>query len=378
MKPREQSRFTLEAQCPVTGARAGWLETAHGTVRTPAFMPVGTQAAVKAAGPDELTEIGAEMILGNTYHLSLRPGEEVVGDAGGIQSFMGWNRPVLTDSGGFQVFSLADLRKLDDRGALFRSHLDGSELFFSPERSMEIQQRLGSDIAMCFDECVAYPAAEEEAQTGVTRTIRWAERCLEAHHREDQQLFGIVQGSVYPELRRQCARELVRLPFPGFAVGGLSVGESHDEMYETLDAVVPELPAGKPRYLMGVGYPPNLVEGVARGIDMFDCVLPTRNARTSTLFTWEGRKNLRNSAYARDFSPLDPQCGCYCCRNFSRAYLRHLYKAGEILAARLGTIHNLTFFQRLMEAMRASILEGGFPAFRRDTMRRFRDGGYIP
>jgi queuine tRNA-ribosyltransferase len=365
--------FRVIATCPVTGARAGELYTAHGVVETPVFMPVGTQATVKAMAPFELAEMGTSILLGNTYHLSLRPGEALIAEAGGLHRFMGWNRPILTDSGGFQVFSLATSRKISDEGVAFRSHLDGSLHFLSPERSVAIQEQLGSDIAMCFDECVPYPVSREASLRAVERTLVWARRCREVHVREDQLLFGIVQGSVYAEQRIDCARRLVEMDFPGLAIGGLSVGEPHEEMYRMLDTVMPFMPTTRPRYLMGVGYPPNLVEGVARGVDMFDCVLPTRNGRNGTVFTSEGRLNIKNLEFSRDFSPLDPECDCYVCRTYTRAYLRHLYKAGEILSSRLCTWHNIHFLLRLMRRMRGAILGGTFPEFRRDFLSRFKD-----
>ena len=365
--------FRLLAECPVTGARAGEYSTPHGTLRTPVFMPVGTQATVKAMAPLELEQMGAQILLGNTYHLFLRPGEDLVERAGGLHRFMDWPRPILTDSGGFQVFSLAELRTLSDEGVVFRSHRDGSRHLMTPERSVKIQEKLGSDIAMCFDECVPYPSTPEASREGMERTLRWAVRCREAHARPGQDLFGIVQGSVYEDQRVLCARELVRLDFPGYAIGGLSVGESHGEMYRILDCLAPEMPRTKPRYLMGVGHPANLVEGIARGVDLFDCVLPTRNGRNGTVFTSTGRLNVKNQALAEDFRPLDETCDCYVCRHYTRAYLRHLYKAGEILAARLCTWHNLHFLLSLVEGARNAILEGTFPAYREAFHARFDD-----
>ncbi|MGC9373354.1 MAG: tRNA guanosine(34) transglycosylase Tgt, partial [Thermovirgaceae bacterium] len=290
-------RFRIEASCEKTGARAGVLETAHGPVKTPVFMPVGTRAAVKAMAPFELKAIGAQVILSNTYHLYLRPGPEVIAQAGGLHRFMGWDRPILTDSGGFQVFSLSDLREVTDQGVHFQSHLDGSRHFLTPELAVWIQEQLQSDIAMCFDECAPYPCSEKESARAVDRTIDWAKRCRAAQKREDQLLFGIVQGSVFAHQRRRCVESLAEIDFPGYGIGGLSVGEPHENMYEMLDETTPILPPGKPRYLMGVGYPPNLVEGVARGVDMFDCVLPTRLGRNGTVFTWTGRMNIKNSIY---------------------------------------------------------------------------------
>ena len=377
MSAKAPLEFVVDAVCPVTGARAGRVVTQHGEIPTPVFMPVGTQASVKAMAPFELEEIGAKIILSNTYHLHLRPSGELVRAAGGLHNFMRWNHPILTDSGGFQVFSLASLGRISDEGVVCKSHLDGSTHFMSPEWSMETQLHLGSDIAMCFDQCAPYPCSREEAEEAVRRTTLWAGRSLEAHSRgigeaPHQALFGIVQGSVHEDLRLRSAAELIPLDFPGYAVGGLSVGEPAEEMYRILDVLNPVLPASKPRYLMGVGRPDNLVEGVARGIDMFDCVLPTRNGRNGTLLTPEGAMNIKKKQYERDFSPVDPECDCYACRTFTRAYLRHLYRAGEILAMRLCSWHNLRYLVRLGERMRAAILEGTFPEFRREFRARFR------
>jgi queuine tRNA-ribosyltransferase len=355
--------YELIKQCSKTGARAGFIHTPHGTFETPMFMPVGTQATVKAMSPDELQSIGAGIILSNTYHLYLRPGHELVQEAGGLHSFMNWNRGILTDSGGFQVFSLSDLRKISEDGVKFRSHIDGSEQFLSPERATEVQMALGADIIMAFDECIPYPADYDYAKNSMLRTTRWAQRCLDAHMRKDQALFGIVQGGMYKDLRTQSAKDLVAMNFPGYAVGGLSVGEPKDIMYDLLDHTMPQLPADKPRYLMGVGSPDCLVEGVMRGVDMFDCVLPTRIARNGTLMTRRGKVVVRNAEYARDFSPLDPDCDCYACKNFTRAYVRHLFKAEEILGLRLTTIHNLHFLIKLMREMRNAILQDALPDF---------------
>jgi queuine tRNA-ribosyltransferase len=366
--------FRVDARCGRTRARAGVLETAHGPVKTPAFMPVGTRATVKAMAPFELKAIGAQIILSNTYHLYLRPGPEIIAEAGGLHRFMGWDRPILTDSGGFQVFSLSDLRKVTDEGVHFQSHIDGSRHFLTPELAVKIQEQLGSDIAMCFDECVPYPCSEKESANAVDRTVDWAKRCRAVHKREDQLLFGIVQGSVFADQRRRCAESLAEMNFSGYGIGGLSVGEPHENMYEILDETIPVLPPEKPRYLMGVGYPPNLIEGVARGVDMFDCVLPTRLGRNGTVFTWKGRMNIKNRIYERDFSPIDPECSCYACRTASRAYIRHLYRSGEILASRLCTWHNLHFLQKLMELMRESIFKGQFESLRREFHENFRDG----
>ena len=367
--------FRLQAQCPVTGARAGEFVTPHGVIKTPVFMPVGTQATVKAMAPFELEEIGAQIILSNTYHLYLRPGADIVEEAGGLHSFMDWHHPILTDSGGFQVFSLATLNRVTDEGVECQSHIDGSRHMMDPEWSMEVQQKLGSDIAMCFDQCLHYPTTKEEAEAALARTTRWARRSKDAHTREDQALFGIIQGSVYEDLRRRSAEDITSIGFPGYGIGGLSVGEPHHIMYEMLDVLQHVMPFDKPRYLMGVGHPSNLVESVARGVDMFDCVLPTRNGRTGTVFVSTGRINIKNQVYARDFTPLDSSCDCYVCRHFTKAYIRHLYKAGEILAARLCSWHNLHFLIKLMEGVRESILNGTFPAFRKNFIEVFHGEG---
>lgn len=370
-------KYRLIAECHETGARAGEFTTPHGVIETPVFMPVGTQATVKAMMPHELEEMGAQIILSNTYHLYMRPGADIVEEAGGLHRFMQWHHPILTDSGGFQVFSLAELRKITDEGVEFHSHINGSKHFMRPEDSMDIQQKLGSDIAMAFDECVNWPTAEEYSYAAMERTIRWAERCKDFHSREDQALFGIVQGSTFETQRIECIHRLEEIGFPGYGIGGLSVGEPHDEMYRILDVLSPEMPKDKPRYLMGVGFPTNLLEGVARGIDMFDCVLPTRNGRNGGVITSFGKLNLKNQGYARDFTPIDPACGCYVCRNFTRAYIRHLYTAGEILAARLCSWHNLHFLVNLMKDARRAIIEGRFPVFRRNFLENFMEGIYL-
>ncbi|NIA07495.1 MAG: tRNA guanosine(34) transglycosylase Tgt [Actinobacteria bacterium] len=369
--------FTIEAQ--EDNARTGHLETPHGPVQTPAFMPVGTQATVKGITPQQLRQTGAQMVLSNTYHLMLRPGVEVVENAGGLAAFMGWNGPTLSDSGGYQVFSLArgpqndrnkpenastrSLVKIDDEGVTFNSHIDGARIRLTPAQAISIQNRLGADIIMAFDECTAYPVGLDEAQASAERTIRWAQQCRQAHGRTDQALFAIVQGSVFEQLRRHCAESLVRMDFPGYAVGGLSVGESHEYMRAVLEMVCPILPADKPRYLMGVGMPRDIVMAVATGIDMFDCVLPTRNARNGLAFTDDGPVRLKNLAHKTDTAPLDQQCSCYTCRNFSRSYLRHLAIAGEMLSGVLLSIHNLSFYHGLMARIRRSIAEGNFRQF---------------
>jgi len=350
------------------------LETPHGTVETPAFMPVGTQATVKAMTPEELKEVGAEMILSNTYHLYLRPGAGIVADHGGLHGFMHWDGPILTDSGGFQVFSLGDLRKIREEGVEFRSHIDGSRHLFTPENVMETQGKLGADIVMAFDECIPYPATYEYTKAATERTGRWAARCKAAHRREDQSLFGIVQGGMYKDLRTASVNELLELDFPGYAIGGLSVGEEKPLMYEILEHTAPLLPYDKPRYLMGAGSPDCLVEGVLRGIDMFDCVLPTRIARNGTMFTSEGRLAIRNAQYREDRRPVDERCDCYACRHFSRAYIRHLFIAGEILGPRLATIHNLRYLLSLMCELRLAIEKGRL----RETAIRILEASYRP
>ena len=338
-----------------TGARRGRLHTPHGVIETPIFMPVGTQATVKTFTPDELKMCGAQIILSNTYHLHLRPGEDLVAEAGGLHKFMNWDRPILTDSGGFQVFSLSELRKLTEDGVEFRSHLDGSRHYFSPEVSVGVQEKLGSDIMMQFDECSPYPCDYDRARKAMHRTLRWLDRCMKAKTRGDQALFGIVQGAFYKDLRIECAKEMAKLDLPGFGIGGLSVGEPKEVMYDMLEAIAPYMPEHKPRYLMGVGSPDCLVEGVLRGVDMFDCVLATRVARNGTAFSQGGRLVIRNAAYAHDFGPMEEGCDCYACKNFSRAYIRHLFKAEEILALRLISIHNVRFLLRQMEQIRAAI-----------------------
>ncbi len=364
-------KYTLQKQDG--HARAGLLETTHGQIQTPIFMPVGTQATVKAMTPRELDEANAQIILSNTYHLYLRPGHELVKEAGGLHEFMQWKKPILTDSGGFQVFSLASLRDISEDGVVFRSHIDGSKHFFTPEKVMEIEQALGSDIAMVFDVCSPYPAERSQIEAALEKTTRWAKRCQAAHTRDDQALFGIVQGGLYHDLRRKSAEELIELDFPGYGIGGLSVGEPKPLMYECLDELMPIMPKDKPRYLMGVGSPDCLVEGVARGIDMFDCVLPTRIARNGTVFTSYGKLVVRNAEYARDFRPIEEGCGCYACQNFSRAYIRHLIKADEILGLRLTTIHNLHFLLHLMQEMREHIMAGTFTKFYQEFFAKWQD-----
>ena len=366
----EKFYFEQLKQDSKTGARVGILHTPHGDIMTPTFMPVGTQATVKSMTPEELKEIGSQIILSNTYHLYMRPGHDLVKEAGGLHKFMNWDKPILTDSGGFQVFSLGPLRKITEEGVHFRSHIDGSKHFISPEKAMEIQNALGSDIMMAFDECAPYPADREYVKNSLERTTRWLKRCKEAHkNTENQALFGIIQGGMYKDLREQSAKEILELDLPGYAVGGLSVGEPKHLMYEVLDYTVPLMPEDKPRYLMGVGSPDDLIEGVIRGLDMFDCVLPTRIARNGTAMTSEGKVVVRNAKYARDFGPLDPNCDCYCCKNYTRAYIRHLVKANEILAARLITTHNLHFLLNLMKQVREAIMEDRLLDFKEEFFK---------
>lgn len=358
-------RYEHIKTCKQSGARLGRLHTPHGVIETPAFMPVGTLATVKTMSPEELKAMDAHIILSNTYHLFLRPGHDIIRQAGGLHKFMNWDRPILTDSGGFQVFSLSDMRKITEEGVAFRSHLNGDKLFLSPEKAMEIQNALGSDIMMAFDECPPFPATHEYAKQSLERTTRWAERCLKAHENtQNQALFGIVQGGMYEDLRKQSAADLTSLDFPGYAIGGLSVGEPKELMYEVLEYTTPVLPANKPRYLMGVGSPDALIEGSIRGVDMFDCVLPTRIARNGTCMTSEGRLVVRNARFAEDFGPLDPQCSCYTCTNYSRAYIRHLIKADETFGLRLTTYHNLHFLLELMRNVRQAIQDDRLLDFR--------------
>ncbi len=358
--------------CKQSGARLGRVHTPHGSIDTPVFMPVGTQATVKAMTPEELKEIEAQIILSNTYHLYLRPGHKLIEKAGGLHKFMNWDRAILTDSGGFQVFSLGDLRKIKEEGVEFRSHLDGSKHFISPEKAIEIQNALGSDIMMAFDECAPYPAEHTYVKNSLERTTRWAKRCKDAHQKPNQQaLFGIIQGGMYKDLREQSAKEIIELDFPGYAVGGLSVGEPKHLMYEVLEYTTPWMPVDKPRYLMGVGTPDCLIEGVIRGIDMFDCVLPTRIARNGTAMTSVGKVVMKNAKYIEDFLPLDPNCDCYTCKNYSRAYIRHLFKAQEMLSARLVTYHNLHFLIDLMKQVRKAIMEDRLLDFRKEFFQKY-------
>ena len=365
--------FFLEIKhvCRQTGARYGILHTPHGDVEVPMFMPVGTLATVKTLSPEEIVELGAGVILANTYHLHLRPGEDIVEKAGGIHKFMNYNGPILTDSGGFQVFSLMENRKINEEGVIFKNHLNGSRIEFTPEKVIAIQEKIGADIIMSFDECMAYPVEHKYAQASVERTLRWAKRGLDAHVRKDQALFGIVQGSDFKDLRRLSATELAKMDFPGYSIGGTSIGEPKDVFIKMVEQSVKYLPHDKPRYLMGVGSIDFLLEGIERGVDMFDCVLPTRIARHGALMTSNGRVNIRDAKYKEDFSPLDANCDCYTCRNYTRAYLRHLYVSEEIFGKRLLSIHNVRFLISLMEKAREAIKEDRFGDFKAEVYRSF-------
>ncbi len=370
MDTSRESPFTVLHRAGDCRARCGILSTKHGTVRTPVFMPVGTQATVKAVAPENLVEVGAQIILGNTYHLFIRPGHELISRFGGLHSFMNWQRPILTDSGGFQIFSLKDLATITEEGAGFRSHLDGSKLFLSPEDAVQVQEALGSDIMMVLDTCIPWPNTREETEKATALTGRWAARSRRAQKETGQLLFGIVQGGMFPDLRQQAAEELIAIGFDGYAIGGLSVGESRELMYDMTECAAMHLPDDYPVYLMGVGTPEDLVEGVFRGVDMFDCVMPTRNARNGMLFTSQGRLVIKNSCYREDQRPLDEECSCSTCRNYSRAYLRHLFMCREILAYQLNSIHNIHYYCSLMDRMRTAIEKDCFTAFRRDFYAR--------
>ncbi|NLW41239.1 MAG: tRNA guanosine(34) transglycosylase Tgt [Tissierellia bacterium] len=368
-------KFKLIKESNECMARLGELETPHGVIETPIFMPVGTKATVKAMTPEEVKDLGAQIILSNTYHLYLRPGHKLIEEAGGLHKFMNWDGPILTDSGGFQVFSLGDLRKITEEGVEFRSHIDGSTHFISPEKSIEIQNSLGSDIMMAFDECIPYPADYDYVKKSTERTTRWAKRCKDFHKDwEKQALFGIIQGGMYKDLREKSVKGITDIGFPGYAIGGLSVGEPRELMCEILDFTTPLLPKDKPRYLMGVGTPDYLFEAVIRGIDMADCVMPTRIARNGAVMTSAGRINIRNAKFARDFSKLDPECDCYTCTNYTKAYIRHLFNVNEILGARLATIHNLYFLIKLMENIRKAIKEDRLLEYREEFYKKY---GYI-
>ncbi|MSS44142.1 tRNA guanosine(34) transglycosylase Tgt [Anaerosalibacter bizertensis] len=368
-------KFELIKESSECNARLGKLYTPHGVIETPIFMPVGTKATVKTMTPEEVEKLGAQIILANTYHLYLKPGHKLIEEAGGLHKFMNWNKPILTDSGGFQVFSLGKLRKITEEGVEFRSHIDGSKHMLTPEKSIEIQNSLGSDIMMAFDECAPYPSTWEYIKQSMERTSRWAKRCKEYHKDWDRQgIFGIVQGGMYKDLREESVKAITDLDFPGYAIGGLSVGEPLDLMCEILDFTTPMLPKDKPRYLMGVGTPDYLFESVIRGVDMADCVLPTRIARNGTTLTSHGKLVIRNAKYAKDFGPLDPECDCYTCRNYSRAYIRHLFNVNEILGSRLATIHNLYFLIKLMKNIREAIKEDRLLEYREEFYKKF---GYI-
>ncbi len=368
--------FRIIAEDKETGARAGELLTPHGVIETPVFMPVGTQATVKTLAPSDLVEIDARIILSNAYHLFLRPGSEIIREAGGLHGFMAWNRAILTDSGGFQIFSLGHLNRVKEDGLEFQSHLNGLRFFMTPEDNMRLQRDLGADIIMAFDECVAYPATREQAKASTELTLRWAERCHKAWSADpgEQSLFGIVQGATYADLREICARSLVEMGFPGYAIGGLAVGEPKPVMREMIDATVSVLPREQPRYFMGQGFPADIVESVVQGVDMFDCVMPTRNARKGSLFTSRGRLVIKNAKYARDDRPIDPDCDCYACRNFSRRYIRHLFHSSEGLGPRLASIHSLAFYLDTMRSMRAAIIDGRFGEWRCGFHEKYEAG----
>lgn len=364
--------YELKHVCKQTGARYGILHTPHGDVETPIFMPVGTLATVKGISPEQLKEMNSGIILSNTYHLWLRPGEDVVEQAGGLHKFMNYDRPILTDSGGFQVFSLGKTRKIEEEGVTFKSIIDGSKLFLSPEKAIEIQNKLGADIIMSFDECAPYPCTHDYMKHSVERTLRWAKRGQSAHRKSDQQaLFGIVQGGEFADLREMCAKALVEMDFPGYSIGGTSVGEPKDIMYKMIDDAVKWLPDRKPRYLMGVGNPIDLIEGAMRGIDMFDCVLPTRVARHGALMTSYGRVNINNEKYKYDFTPLDPECDCYTCKNYTKAYLRHLHKSEELFGKNLLSIHNVRFLLKLSENIRQAIREDRLADFKEEFLNKY-------
>lgn len=370
-------KFSVTARDPDSAARSGTITTPHGSIPTPIFMPVGTQATVKSLTPEDLQQVGARIILGNTYHLYLRPGHELVRKLGGLHNFMQWHGPLLTDSGGFQVFSLGELRKISEEGVKFQSHIDGSRHFISPEMSIAIQEALGADIIMCFDECPPSPADFAYVNKSLELTSRWARRCKDAKSRQDQALFGIVQGGIFPELRAKSMHDLLEIGFDGYALGGVSVGEEKARMLEVMQFSAPLFPEDKPRYVMGIGTPEDLIEGIHAGYDMFDCVMPTRNARNGMLFTSFGRVNIKRGEYLDDPAPLDPECSCYVCRTFSRAYLRHLFRCGEILSARLNTLHNLHYYLNLMAEARQAIAAGGFASFRKEFYAKRNQEAYL-
>ena len=368
-------KFNIEATDSTSRARAGTMVTPHGPVPTPIFMPVGTRGSVKAVAPDDLVDVGARIVLSNTYHLLLRPGPDLVKQMGGLHRFMAWDRPILTDSGGYQVFSLAQMRKMDEAGVTFQSHIDGQKVFLSPEKAVEVQETLGVDIMMCLDECTPYPADWNRAAWSADLTHRWAGRSVAARNPESlSTLFGIIQGGVYPDLRRRAAEEISALGFEGLALGGLALGEPMSQRLEMIEAAAEKVPRDRPLYLMGLGTPEDLVEGIRRGADMFDCVLPTRNARNGQFFTRWGRLVIKNARYRDDAGPVDEACGCYTCRNFSRAYLRHLYVSGELLSYRLNTVHNLYYYLSLMDQARQAVLAGRFTEFCRDFYNQRNNG----
>ena len=372
MENKEAISFEVLHVDKSTGARRGVIHTPHGDIQTPIFMPVGTQATVKSMTPEELVENGAQIILANTYHLYERPTDELVAEAGGIHKFMNWNKPVLTDSGGFQVFSLADIRNITEEGAMFKSYLDGRKILFTPEKVMKIEENIGADIIMAFDECCPYPSSYEYTKQSMERTTRWAQRCKDAHTTTDKQaLFGIVQGGFYEDLREQSVKDLTAMDFPGYAIGGISVGEPKEEFLKILRHTAPLLPENKPRYLMGVGSPDYLIESAMAGIDMCDCVLPTRLARNGTAMTSHGKLVVRNATYEHDYSPVDDECDCYCCKNYTRAYIRHLIKCNEILGARLLSIHNIKFLTNLMDKVRIEIENDNLANFAQEFYKKY-------
>lgn len=363
--------YELLHQCKQTGARRGVIHTPHGDIQTPIFMPVGTQATVKSMTPEELKENGAQIILGNTYHLHFRPGDKLIKEAGGLHKFMNWDKPILTDSGGFQVFSLSALRTIDEEGVEFTSELDGSKHLFTPELVMEIEENLGSDIMMAFDECCPYPSSYEYTKNSMERTTRWAKRCMDAHTTENQALFGIIQGGFYEDLREQSAKDLIEMDFPGYAIGGIAIGEPEEEYLRLLRYTAKLMPENKPRYVMGIGSPNYLIEAVLAGIDMGDCVLPTRIARHGTAMTSHGKVVVRNATYERDFTPLDDECDCYTCRTYTKAYIRHLIKCKEILGMRLLSIHNIRFLTKLMEQIREAIENDCLMDFKNEFYKKY-------
>jgi len=363
-------QFELLHEDQATRARRGRMTTPHGVIETPIFMPVGTHAALKALTPAQVDEAGAQIVLANTYHLHLKPGENLIAKAGGLHPFMNWHKPILTDSGGFQVFSLPN-KQIADNGVHFRNEVTGDQIFLGPNEAISIENQLGADIIMAFDECIPYPASHDYAAKSIKKTLRWADQCLKAHSRADQALFGIVQGSVYPDLRRECAEQLTAMEFPGYAIGGVSVGEGLELLKQVVDDTEPFLPEQKPRYLMGVGLPEDILESIERGMDMFDCVIPTRYARSATLFTRRGRIRLTNRRYRRDFYPVDASCKCYCCSNFSRAYLHHLFNANEVLSATLSAIHNVHFYLEMVAGARQAIEQNEYVDFKREFLAEY-------